>query len=287
MLQNPANVYALPGSYDVSLRVTDQHGCFDTKTVEDLIEVGGPSGEITALTSEVCAVTDVVFEAITVNTVTHRWDFGDGKVVDSSESTAEHTYESPGSYYPSLVLIDNQGCEVVAQGSADVIVHERPSLEVVLGPDCIFEDELLILNAPLENLTLNWFVNGMAIGEGNYREVLMESAGVYEITLVGTNEFGCVNELGGKVNVQGKITDIPNVFTVNGDEFNQNFVIPGVDESNWTLHVYNRWGKQVHVQTNYDNSWNGSGLAAGTYYYTVSNQICTDRSYRGFVTVVK
>jgi gliding motility-associated-like protein len=285
--QNPANVYERPGLYDVTLRVTDQHGCFDVKTIDDLIEVGGPSGEITGIISEVCATSDVHFEATTSNTETHRWDFGDGMVVDSPDSTAAHTYQSPGSYHPSLVLIDNQGCEVVADGSTDVIVHDLPSLDLTFGPDCIFEGELLVLNSTAENLTFDWYINGTALGEGSHREVLMETAGPYEIKVIGTNEFNCVTEFTAKVNVQGKITTIPNVFTANGDEFNQNFVIPGIEKSDWTLHVYNRWGKKVYVESYYRNGWSGAGLAAGTYYYTVENQICTDRSYKGFLTVVK
>jgi hypothetical protein len=33
------------------------------------------------------------------------------------------------------------------------------------------------------------------------------------------------------------------------------------------LKVYNRWGTLVYENNNYDNSWTGEGLTAGTYYF--------------------
>jgi hypothetical protein len=31
--------------------------------------------------------------------------------------------------------------------------------------------------------------------------------------------------------------------------------------------VFNRWGNQVYKSENYSNTWDGTGLADGTYYY--------------------
>jgi gliding motility-associated-like protein len=61
--------------------------------------------------------------------------------------------------------------------------------------------------------------------------------------------------------------EIPNVFTPNGDEYNQNFSIANIQEDRWVLTVINRWGRQVYYSRYYHNEWNGKGLAPGVYFY--------------------
>ncbi|MEM6526334.1 MAG: gliding motility-associated C-terminal domain-containing protein [Bacteroidota bacterium] len=79
---------------------------------------------------------------------------------------------------------------------------------------------------------------------------------------------------------------IPNVITPNGDNFNENFIIP-TEIMPASLSVYNRWGEQVYHSENYDNSWRGKGLASSTYYYNVRSQECLEESLKGRITVIK
>ena len=68
----------------------------------------------------------------------------------------------------------------------------------------------------------------------------------------------------------------PNVFTPNGDNRNEFFIIKNLEDySNSKLTIYNRWGKIVYQNEDYLNDWNGThyksgkDVAAGTYYYIV------------------
>jgi gliding motility-associated-like protein len=62
--------------------------------------------------------------------------------------------------------------------------------------------------------------------------------------------------------------NIPNVFTPNGDAFNQRFFIPKLSLFGQVeLVVVDRWGKQVFYSSHYQNDWEGSGLSSGVYYY--------------------
>ncbi len=68
----------------------------------------------------------------------------------------------------------------------------------------------------------------------------------------------------------------PNVFTPNGDGQNETFIVQFLDgyESS-KLTVYNRWGKIVYENEDYQNDWDGThyksgnDLASGVYYYIV------------------
>jgi gliding motility-associated-like protein len=61
---------------------------------------------------------------------------------------------------------------------------------------------------------------------------------------------------------------IPNVFTPNGDAFNQYFFIPKLLLfGDAELVVVDRWGKEVYHTNAYRNDWEGDGLSSGVYYY--------------------
>lgn len=79
---------------------------------------------------------------------------------------------------------------------------------------------------------------------------------------------------------------IPNVFTPNDDSFNETFVIEHVAGRAWQLRVFNRWGKQVYAADDYQNDWDGEGLSAGVYYYSLKNQQL-DREYQGWVHLLR
>ncbi|WP_270090017.1 Ig-like domain-containing protein [Sphingobacterium sp. SYP-B4668] len=63
---------------------------------------------------------------------------------------------------------------------------------------------------------------------------------------------------------------VPNVFTPNNDNVNDDFVILGIEVyDRISLKIINRWGNEVYRNDNYKNDWNGSGLNAGTYFYII------------------
>jgi len=68
---------------------------------------------------------------------------------------------------------------------------------------------------------------------------------------------------------------VPSIFTPNGDNKNDFFYIPFLSQySNSQLTIFNRWGDQVFYSDNYQNEWDGTfkggSLPAGTYYYILN-----------------
>ena len=59
-----------------------------------------------------------------------------------------------------------------------------------------------------------------------------------------------------------------NVFSPNGDQYNQTFEITGIEHyPNSVLTIFNRYGKEVFKTTGYQNTWNGGNLQAGVYFW--------------------
>jgi gliding motility-associated-like protein len=59
---------------------------------------------------------------------------------------------------------------------------------------------------------------------------------------------------------------VPNIFTPNGDGFNDLLVILNLPASS-KLSITNRWGKEVYSASDYQNDWNGGDVVDGLYYY--------------------
>lgn len=98
------------------------------------------------------------------------------------------------------------------------------------------------------------------------------TTGIYTVTLVITDSQGCKDSTAREINIINVI--VPNVFTPNGDNINDEFFVQSNGLSNIECSIYDRWGKKIHEWNSPGGRWNGktdSGTACndGTYYYVV------------------
>ena len=77
---------------------------------------------------------------------------------------------------------------------------------------------------------------------------------------------------------------LPDIITPNGDPANEYFVLKGLNASDWSIHLYSRWGREIFAQAKYDNSWAAQGQPDGVYYYLLTNAQ-TGQKYKGWVEV--
>lgn len=80
---------------------------------------------------------------------------------------------------------------------------------------------------------------------------------------------------------------VPNVFTPNGDNWNEFFEIKKIGlYKNSMLLVVDRWGRKVFHANGYANNWNGEGLSTGVYYY-ILNLGRDDKVIKGSVSILR
>jgi gliding motility-associated-like protein/uncharacterized repeat protein (TIGR01451 family) len=92
------------------------------------------------------------------------------------------------------------------------------------------------------------------------------------------------------LNIVPNDLDIPNVITPNGDGANDRFVIKGLEK--YTQHeiiIFNRWNNMLFRSKNYQGDWEGKGLNAGTYYYTLKVQENNGQwhTYNGYIMLMR
>jgi gliding motility-associated-like protein len=76
------------------------------------------------------------------------------------------------------------------------------------------------------------------------------------------------------------------VFSPNGDGENDALVFAGAQYyPNTSLKVYNRWGQEVYSSGNYKNTWHGTDMPEGTYFYIL--KLTTGKEYTGHVTLLR
>jgi gliding motility-associated-like protein len=85
------------------------------------------------------------------------------------------------------------------------------------------------------------------------------------------------------VNVPHEIF-IPNIFTPNGDGYNDTFFIEKLHLFPFNeINVWNRNGKKVFGAKNYKGNWDGHDLPSGTYYYQLI--LSRLRTYKGWIQI--
>ena len=108
--------------------------------------------------------------------------------------------------------------------------------------------------------------------------------GQYEVSLTAYYGQGC-SVTQKVVAVQAdKNKMVPNVFTPNNDGLNDTFV-PRITCLPTDLRIFNRWGKLVYEQQNYQNTWRGEGISDGIYYYQLTSS--KGQIWKGWVEIIR
>jgi len=143
-LQNPEHVYSLPGTYNVSLTVTNAGGS-DTMTREQYITVtiAPPVANFTANQTSGFVPLLVEFQDLSTGTVdTWAWDFENDGIVDSVEQNPVYTYANPGNYTVNLTVAN-------AGGSTESVKADFIVAKPVPAPVVAFTANLTAGYAPL------------------------------------------------------------------------------------------------------------------------------------------
>ena len=183
---------------------------------------------------------------------------GDSLLIGSIYQTQTGTY--------SDTLVSFLGCDSVV--ATALTVNLLPIIWTSLDTNICPDDSASI--AVFGTLNYVWD-NGLGTGL-NYM-VSPTSTTVYTVT--GTDVNGCENTATVAIYVINCDTVppssliIPNVFTPNGDSFNDFFTVIGENLMSITGVIFNRWGQQLFEWDTVDGFWDGGDAPDGTYFYII------------------
>jgi gliding motility-associated-like protein len=283
-LHNPSHAYPASGLYDVQLITNKGTFCADTFTMQvnynDSTHLLQANFELND--SQFCAPALVSANNMSINALSNQWFLNDNLV--STGVNFSQTFNTPGNYLLKLVAGNNASCTkfdtikksftVSLSGEAEfIIARDTCSLVVAFINQSVSPTGLPI--------TYNW-----NFGDGDSS---MEKSPVhtydktdnYTIILITNAQTPCADTATKTVLITGdsaKQLHIPNVFTPNGDGFNDCLSVKGMSNScgTYRIKIYNRWGELYFSSANPEDCWNGTNDAGvnasdGVYFYILES----------------
>jgi gliding motility-associated-like protein len=229
------------------------------------------------------------------------WTFGDGGT-SGSIGGASHTYIEDGTWTVSHTVTTVDGCVYASEAVDAITTFLPPVAEFVATPWNATLPESRIEFTAYGNFytQLGWDFAGLGT------DVLPETsftfptlAGTYPVTLVVQNDWGCQDSITYSVAIDDSfVLFIPNMFTPDQDGLNDAWEFWGidVDDSDFSLQVFDRWGEVIYQRSTLEGAWVGdvkSGghfAANGTYLYRVETRSLatgTRKVVEGFVTLAR
>jgi len=192
--ENPVHTYSAPGSYDISLMVTNAAGCSATKTISDFSGSGSLFADFSVDDTSGCGSVSANFddESSSSGTITSwHWDFGDGGT--STVQNTAHNYTVPGTYDVTLTITDNNGCTDTRVYNDLITVYPRPASDFTADQTsgCSLPFTVHFTETATEDVAWLWeFGDGTTSTEQNPTHTYT-SAGSYGLRLTVTSADGC------------------------------------------------------------------------------------------------
>ncbi len=208
----------------------------------------------------------------TVDTIrSYLWNFGDGQT--STEKDPDTViYTTGGKFSPSLKL----------NGRDDLTITRTNLLEVHRTVEAQFRyyDTVTYLSYVFEHTdvldsnvtyTFTWNFEDVGVRTGRWELVTFPRVDSFHVTLSVSDNYGCESESEKLVIINETIL-VQNVFTPNGDNINDFFMVSSNGSYPLSLRVFNRNGVMVYKGEGSTITWDGrssSGqeLITGVYFY--------------------
>ena len=111
-VKNPMQTFDETGSYNISLTVTSDFGCSNTKTKNNMIVIYEEPRAEFVVDPDMTTIltTEIKFINYSEGGTTYLWNFGDGSTSIWSNETQIHTYKKAGNYTAMLVAKNEYQC---------------------------------------------------------------------------------------------------------------------------------------------------------------------------------
>lgn len=286
--------------------VTITDGCESTPLIlnTEVAVLPLPIPLISTLDSAICEPASFTLTSNTdASMVEHLfWSISDGQTYLDQESITTEMMPS-GIYSVQLIVTTPEGCVDSTTFTNFLTVYSQPVADFNYNPNPVkmFNTEVNLTNYSSNGETYEWFIEEGSPSYSQQQHVITTFpdgiTGEYDVMLITTSEFGCIDTAQQTVIVLPEIIlYAPNTFTPDGDEFNQQWGIfmEGIDTYNFNLKIFNRWGQVIWESLDpaetWDGTYNGEIVQYGTYTWTIeAKDLVNDAKYNfnGHINVLR
>ena len=228
---------------------------------------------------------------------------GDEGVVYGNDSI-HYIYTAAGVYTIDVTVISELGCVTDSSfvGIANIIANPVADFTMSANPTTIFETVVKMQDKSSPNvINWTWSSPGSDPNNSTYQNPTFHFPegiiATYPIQLIVETPEGCIDTIERVLMVNSDIIFYaPNAFTPDGDEFNQTwkFYVSGIDEFNFELLIFNRWGEVIwethDVNSAWDGTYNGAKVKEGAYSWVARvKDVYSDnkKTFTGSITIIE
>jgi gliding motility-associated-like protein len=269
---SPMNDTTISVSYSLN-------GCSSSNVVSTITVNPLPVASFSADVTQGCNPLSVHFSADDNTNTSYSWSTSNG--LNASGDQATMLFQMNGGFDVSLTANLN-GCTVTEtlfnyiQVDNYPIAAFEPSSNLFTEPD----QTIYFMNNSLGAASYIWdFGDGGNSNEEGPSHTFSDNEMGFDIQLTAISTLGCADTSHYFIGYDpGLVYYIPNSFTPDGDQFNQTFnpiFTTGIDNYNYNLYVYNRWGEIIFESKDPSIGWDGSigtegnDCEAGVYTYQI------------------
>ncbi len=185
-VQNPQYTYRNPGSYTVTLSITNDKGCSQVITKPNLIDVAtGVVPSFSYTDPAVCsapATVNFTNNSSGPGTLTYRWNFGNGNT--STAKDPSNFYDKNGTYNVSLNVVSSAGC---SDSTAVSVMIGKVNTDFTFPDSVCPKTNVQFINSSTPRpIRASWqFSNGKTDSTRNTFNIF-NTPGTYTITLTNT-----------------------------------------------------------------------------------------------------
>ena len=212
-----------------------------------------------------CNTQNIQLNVDSIPNATYQWTGPNGFLSEEQNPIITNTSATNSGLYSVSATVD--GCD----SNASVTLNIVPTPNFEIKPLCvigIYTLSIIPINNSfsLENASYSWVGPLGFTSTENPLPLSGFPTGLYQVTV--TNSDGCFTTH--SIEVNSTVCSIPNVITPNGDDYNNDFDLTGLNVRR--IEIYSRWGRLVYEQNDYINQWHGQNmhnkeLPDSTYYY--------------------
>ncbi len=287
----------------VEVFATTASGCVGTPTSFDVTIHPTPVVSFYADPYEICAPQPVVFHNTSAPAGTNcSWEFGDGSTGEGCDLISHNC--NAGVFDVTLTVESANGCSSSITYYDYIQLEKRPEADFTVDRYVtdLYDTKFQFNNQSIDATSYVWdFDDGSALSNDvNPEHIYPQVPATYNVMLWAYgSEPTCYDSTYVQVVVNDVILYyIPNVFTPDGDNFNETFqpvFTSGIDVYDFHMIIYNRWGEMVFESYNPAAGWNGTygdgGLVQdGTYVWQIEfRETMSDKRHKddGHITILK
>ena len=281
--KNPKHTFSDPGSYNIHMLVTSDHGCQDS--IDGLIRVV-PKPIVDFTAQNVClgytANLTNFSQSVTSPIIRYKWNFGDGET--SIDQNPHHKYSSSGWFEVSLTATTDSNCSTTLVRPNAINIYPLPNVYFTSNSTNA-NDIYPLVNFVNETSSSGFYYWNFGDGDTSTKYSpthLYPDIGNYDVRLIAADLNGCIDST--LIHIEIKPTSniyIPDAFTPNGDTRNDYFQVFSYNVKNIEVQIYDRWGIKIvewnDLKGRWDGSMNGIPAQEDTYIYRISTVDVNDK----------